>query len=56
VAERRAADQLGHAPTVAEVTWVWADMVAANTDRLVQPGNPNLILPGQVMLFSTSPP
>ena len=55
VAERRAEEQLGRAPTVGEVTTVWAELVAANADRLVEPGNPDLILPGQVMLFTASP-
>ena len=51
VAERYTEDQLGRTPTVDEVTRVWADMLDANADRLVEPGNVNLILPGQTMVF-----
>lgn len=50
IAEDRAAAELGRAPTVGEVTTVWVDLLAANADRLVDPGNPDLILPGQVLV------
>jgi hypothetical protein len=54
VAERFAAEQLGRTPTVGEVTTLWADLLQANADNLTDPGNPNLILPGQVMVFPAS--
>jgi hypothetical protein len=54
VAQRFATAQLGHPPTVGEVTSLWANLLHANADRLVDPGNPNLILPGQVMVFPAS--
>lgn len=36
-----------HQPTADEVAPYWQDMIEANRDRLVEPGNPDLILPGQ---------
>jgi nucleoid-associated protein YgaU len=51
IAEREVAAQLGRAPTDAEVTSWWASFVAANTDRLVNPGNPNLVVTGQVLVL-----
>lgn len=53
IAEREVSAQLGRPATDAEVTGWWADLVAANTDRLVEPGNPNLVLPGQVLVAPT---
>lgn len=51
IAEDETARRLGREPTVAEVTALWADILDANADRLVEPGNPDLILPGQVMVL-----
>lgn len=51
LAEREASARVGRAPTLAEVTRLWADMVEANADRLVQQGNPDLVLPGQVLVL-----
>ena len=42
---------LGHPPTTAQIGHYWAQVVAANASRLVQPGNPNLILPGQTLVL-----
>jgi hypothetical protein len=50
IAEREVATRLGRAPTDVEVTSWWSAFVAANADRLVEPGNPNLVLPGQVLV------
>ncbi|MEO6317281.1 MAG: LysM domain-containing protein [Acidimicrobiales bacterium] len=45
----------GTSPTTAEVGSYWAELVAANSDRLVEPGNPDLLLPGQVLVLPASP-
>ena len=50
IAEDLVGQQLGHPPTDAEMTPFWAELVAANADRLVHAGNPNLIYPGQVLV------
>lgn len=42
---------LGRPPTEAEVATYWRRVVAANRDRLVDPDNPDLILPGQEMVL-----
>jgi len=39
----------GRTPTEAEVVTVWASVVDANRDRLVEPGNPDLLLVGQTL-------
>jgi hypothetical protein len=39
----------------AEVTGYWAQLVAANRDGLVDPGNPDLVYPGQVIDLPTPP-
>ncbi len=49
IAEGLVADSLGSAPTDAQITGYWASLVDANVDSLVQPGNADLILPGQVL-------
>lgn len=48
IAETITADSLGTAPTDAQITAYWGALVDANLDSLVQPGNPDLIFPGQV--------
>lgn len=50
IAEREVSAQLGRPATDAEITGWWADLLAANADRLVEPGNPNLLLPGQLIV------
>lgn len=50
IAEREVGASLGRAPTTAEVTTWWAAFMAANADRLVEPGNPNLLVTGQVLV------
>lgn len=65
LAEERLATDLERAPADAEVTPYWSDVIEANSDRFVDPGNPSLILPGQVLAmpatghaatFPTPPP
>ena len=47
LAEEQLATTTGEEPTDLETLPYWHDMIEANDDRLVQPGTPNLILPGQ---------
>ncbi len=42
-------DALGRPPTDAEIVPRWTALIAANQDRLVDPDDPDLILPGQVL-------
>lgn len=51
VAEREVARRLGRTPDEEEVASWWRELVTINRDRLVDPGNPDLILPGQVMRY-----
>lgn len=44
------ADGGDDSPTTAEVTAVWASLIDANLDRLVEPGNPDLLHIGQVLV------
>ena len=37
----------------AEITRYWRTLVEANRDRLVVPGNPDLVLPGQELALPT---
>lgn len=36
---------------LATITGYWAELIDANSDRLVEPGNPDLILPGQTFVI-----
>ena len=54
LASRALARELGRAPAEAEVDPYWRTVVAANRDRLVDPDNPDLILPGQEMVLPPS--
>ena len=49
IAERRVALATGHPATEAAVRTYWLALVDANRDRLVEPGNPDMVLPGQVL-------
>jgi hypothetical protein len=49
IAARRVHLALGREPSDAEVEPYWRALMAANAGRLAQPGNPNLLLPGQVL-------
>lgn len=51
IAEGALTDHLGREPTDAEVVPYWQRVVAGNRDRLVDPDNPDLILPGQHILL-----
>lgn len=49
ISEDRLEDDLGRDATAAEVAPYWQQVIDTNQDRYVQPGNPSLILPGQVI-------
>lgn len=51
IARDQVAAQVGGVPTDTQVTTYWAQLVNANAGALAQPGNPNLILPGQVLVL-----
>jgi len=51
IAVRAATERVGRDPTVAEITAVWVPFVVANADRLVEPGNADLIFVGQVLVL-----
>lgn len=51
IAERVVGDRLGRAASDAEVDPYWRLLIAANQDRLANPGDPDLILPGQRFLL-----
>lgn len=42
--------------TEAEVATYWKVLIDANVDRLVEPGNPDLLYPGQVLTLPEVPP
>ena len=43
------AQRSGATPTVAQISPLWAQLIAANRDRLPIPDNPNLIFPGTIL-------
>ena len=55
LAERELATAWGRPPTADEITPYWRQMVEANRERLVPPGDPDLILPGQVLVTPPVP-
>lgn len=55
MAERALTDAWERSPTDAEITPYWARVVEQNADRLVRPGDPNLIFPEQQFLLPPVP-
>lgn len=51
IAEQDVARHLGRPGTDAEVVVHWRAILAANADRLAVPGNPDVLLPGQLVLL-----
>jgi len=52
IAHETLADHLGRADLEdAEIAVYWRRLVAANEDRLIEPGNPDLLLPGQQLVI-----
>jgi hypothetical protein len=49
LAARHEEERLGRRPSEVEVGAYWQELVAANRSRLVVPGDPDLIFPGQVL-------
>jgi DNA-binding SARP family transcriptional activator/nucleoid-associated protein YgaU len=55
LAEEQLATGTGHEPTDAETAAYWQTMIGANEDRLVKPGNPDLIETGQRLVIPPMP-
>ncbi|MGI8758101.1 MAG: LysM peptidoglycan-binding domain-containing protein [Acidimicrobiales bacterium] len=55
VAARTMAEAWGNAVSDEEVTPYWLEVVEANRDRLVDPGNTDLIVPGQILVLPAPP-
>lgn len=47
IADRRVRSSLGRCGSEAEVRAYWLALIAMNASRMVEPGNPDLLLPGQ---------
>jgi DNA-binding SARP family transcriptional activator len=56
LAEEQLTAALGRAPTDSEIDPYWRELIDANADRLVEPGNPNLLHPGQRLVTPRSTP
>jgi nucleoid-associated protein YgaU len=54
IAEAMLAKAWGHQPTDAQIIPYWRHLIETNRAVLVDPGNPDLILPGQT--FTVPPP
>ncbi len=55
IAEETLVDQGTTAPTAGEVGAYWRTLCEANHDRLLDPGNPDLIMPGQRIVLPPVP-
>ncbi|HEV2758647.1 MAG TPA: hypothetical protein VGV86_03670 [Acidimicrobiales bacterium] len=49
IADSVLTERLGRSPTDAEIVPYWQRLIAGNRSELVQPDNPDLVLPGQVL-------
>ena len=57
IAEEELGDAWGRDDlTDAEVATYWRTLIAQNMDRLVEPGNPDLLFPGQELMLPIVPP
>ena len=56
IAARTLAEAWGRTPAEHQVAPYWSDLVAANRDRLVRPGDADLIVPGQELVLPAPPP
>ena len=55
IAERSLAGALHRHPSIHETAPYWLQVVDANRSRLTDPGNPDLVLPGQVIAMPPPP-
>jgi hypothetical protein len=55
VAEAVLAEAWRHGPSEGQVVPYWRNLMAANRDRLRDPGNPDLLFPGQVLVVPPPP-
>ena len=55
IAEQVLTDAWGRAPTDAEVVGYWDRLISVNSERLADPGNPDLIYPGQTFTVPDPP-
>lgn len=55
IAEQVLADEWQRQPSEEETTVYWERLVRANRDRLIDPGNPDLIVPGQQFRLPPTP-
>lgn len=51
IAEAEVARVTQHQPDLSQVDSYWRALVRANAERLVHPGNPDLVYPGQVLVL-----
>lgn len=56
IADEHLQDTWERAVTEGEVAAYWKVLIDANVDRLVEPGNPDLLYPGQVLTLPDVPP
>jgi LysM repeat protein len=56
IAEKTLEKTWGHSPTDAQVIPYWEQLISTNRAALIDPGNPDLILPGQTFTLPTPPP
>ncbi|MGI8794960.1 MAG: LysM peptidoglycan-binding domain-containing protein [Acidimicrobiales bacterium] len=54
IAARVASDRHARPATDGEIHPVWIEIIEANRDRLVSPGNPDLLLPGQELVLPST--
>ncbi|MFP3901545.1 MAG: LysM peptidoglycan-binding domain-containing protein, partial [Acidimicrobiia bacterium] len=55
IAEAQLAAAWGRPPTDAEIVPYWQELIDRNHDRLVPPGDPDLVFPGQVFVTPATP-
>lgn len=56
IADEALTEAWGRPPTNVELTPYWLELIAANQDRLLPPGDPNLIYPDQRFVLPPPPP
>lgn len=56
IAEKALEEAWGHPPADAQIIPYWQQLIDANRAALVDPGNPDLILPGQTFTVPPPPP